>query len=222
MGVDEDQGINGEIELQHHFGYIIPLQGTLRRIVRNPSFLTHVAHLHNSQDGILRDDCDGYITRNHPLFQAFPDSLRIRFYYDDVDVADAVGSHTCNIGAFYFTLQNLPPKFRSKLDNIFIVAIANRDAIKKFGVELLLADFRLQMNEFAQGIPIQLTPNHEHVFFAFLVGLFGDNPALNFLLGFKESVGPAFRGCRECFGTINERQFLVCILPFLPCQKQIY
>ena len=110
---------------------------------------------------------------------------------------------------FYFTLQNVPQKYRAKLDNIFIVGLARKEDIREFGVETLLDNFLATMHQLAVGIPIQLTPNLNFSFFGFLVGLLADTPASHYILGFKEGVGGAFRACRDCFGTIIDRQFLV-------------
>jgi hypothetical protein len=79
-------------------GYCIPMQDTLTRIVKNPQFLWHICNPNASQDGILRDDIDGSNTRNHPMFLAAPDALRIRLYYDDVTLTDPIGSYKCNLG----------------------------------------------------------------------------------------------------------------------------
>jgi len=95
------------------------------------------------------------------------------------------------------------------VDNIFLVAVAKTEHIRLFGVEDLLDNFLTTLDTLAVGLPIQITPAFPHMFFGFLVGLLGDTPATHWMLGFKESVGPAFRGCRDCFATDIERQFLV-------------
>jgi len=87
---------------QHKFiqgyGYRKNFLSSLRRQLRNPNVLYHVANPHSSTDGILRDDCDGTNTRNHPFVHLYPDALRIRLYYDDVELTEAIGSYKRKVG----------------------------------------------------------------------------------------------------------------------------
>ena len=98
MGNRIAQNFHGVLQATPCYGYCIPMEATLTRIVTNPAFLSHICHPNVSNDGILRDDIDGSNTRNHPVFQLAPDALRIRLYYDDVTVTDSVGSYQCNLG----------------------------------------------------------------------------------------------------------------------------
>lgn len=98
MGNIPFQNAAGAIIQDPCFGYVIPFEHTLKRIVQNPSFLRFVANPVVSGDGILRDDCDGLNTRMHPLFLAAPDSLRFRLYYDDVELTDGLSSYNRKIG----------------------------------------------------------------------------------------------------------------------------
>ena len=43
-------------------------------------------------DGLLGDYCDGTDFQNHELFVEHPKSLQINIYYDDVEVANPLGS----------------------------------------------------------------------------------------------------------------------------------
>ena len=88
--------------------------------------------------------------------------------------------------------------------------MARKEDIGQFGVELLLHDFVTTLHDLSHGVQLEITPHFHHLFFALLIGLLADTPASHYLLGFKEGVGNAFRGCRECFGTDVERQFLGC------------
>ena len=88
-------GVHIEEEVR---GYCKPLLSSLTRQLRNPHILNHVANPSFSMDGILRDDGDGTNTREHPIFQLYPDCLRIRLYYDDVQVTNGLGSYQTKIG----------------------------------------------------------------------------------------------------------------------------
>jgi len=80
------------------FGYAKNFISSLTRLLRNPHILTHVANPNISGDGILRDDGDGSNTLEHPIFILYPDALRIRLYYDDVEVTDSLGSYHRKLG----------------------------------------------------------------------------------------------------------------------------
>ena len=86
------------------------------------------------------------------------------------------------------------------MDTINLLAIADESDIGDFGVEALLEDFLQTLNQLAIGIEVDLTPNHAHIFRGILIGILGDIPAVNYLIGMKEGVGPALRICRHCFG----------------------
>ena len=85
-------------QMEERFGYYTPFLSTLERLLKNPHILTHVANPALSGDGILRDDGDGSNTLEHPLFQLYPDALRIRLYFDDLEVTNPIGSYTRKIG----------------------------------------------------------------------------------------------------------------------------
>lgn len=45
-------------------------------------------------DGIIADFCDGDVCANHPLFSSDPKAIQIFLYYDNVAVANPLGSKT--------------------------------------------------------------------------------------------------------------------------------
>ena len=90
--------VNGAHVAVPAFGHRKPLLSSLTRQLRNPNVLTHIANPSFSLDGILRDDGDGSNTRQHPLVNLYPDTLRIRLYYDDLQLADAIGSYSRKVG----------------------------------------------------------------------------------------------------------------------------
>ena len=46
-----------------------------------------------------------------------------------------------HIGIFSFVLGNLPPKFRSRLSSIHLVAIVNRNVLSQYGMDSVLRPF---------------------------------------------------------------------------------
>ena len=46
----------------------------------------------SSDEGIYHDFCDGSSVRSHPLFSKNPETIILAFYYDELEVANPLGS----------------------------------------------------------------------------------------------------------------------------------
>ena len=47
---------------------------------------------HISEDGVFRDYCDGSFVRSHPMFQSSHETLLLSLYFDELEVANPLGS----------------------------------------------------------------------------------------------------------------------------------
>lgn len=47
---------------------------------------------HCAPPGVLRDFCDGEFVRNHPLAEQNPEALLLALYFDDLEIANPLGS----------------------------------------------------------------------------------------------------------------------------------
>lgn len=47
---------------------------------------------HFSTDFTFRDYCDGSYIQNHPMFKDNPEMLQLSFYFDELEVANPLGS----------------------------------------------------------------------------------------------------------------------------------
>lgn len=54
--------------------------------------MEHVRAGHASKDGAYRDFCDGSFVQNHPMFKENREVLLLSFYFDEVEVANPLGS----------------------------------------------------------------------------------------------------------------------------------
>lgn len=72
-----------------------------------------------------------------------PQALQLQIYYDDVEVCNPLGSKTKihEVGVFYFSILNIPPKFNSLLTNIHLLAICHSQDVKKYGFSAILKPF---------------------------------------------------------------------------------
>ncbi|XP_043470938.1 uncharacterized protein LOC122504105 [Leptopilina heterotoma] len=86
---------------------------------------------------------NGTYYRENEVFRQMENPLAVILYYDDVGIANPLGSHstTQKLGMFYWTLANIDPKLRSSQNSIFLLAIVKAKLIKKFGLEKLLKPF---------------------------------------------------------------------------------
>ena len=130
-------------------------------------------------------------------------------FYDGVEVANPLGTKTKkhNISLFYCMLGNIHPSKRSVYQAIFLVAICKTKHLKKHGVRSMLQPFihDLQVLNSADGCSVEIDGTTMN-FRAVLVAFCGDTPASNYIGGFKEGVGGAYRGCRECIATKPEME----------------
>jgi len=76
---------------------------------------------------------DGRYCKTHAIF-GNDSNIRILSYFDDVEVVNPIGVHTKKnkLSLFYWTLLNIPPKYRSKLSCIQLLAVAKERDCKQF------------------------------------------------------------------------------------------
>ena len=56
------------------------------------SFISKVLQGHNRCDKLIKDFCDGFIYKGHPLFSIESTAFQIFVYYDDVELCNPLGS----------------------------------------------------------------------------------------------------------------------------------
>lgn len=85
---------------------------------------------HACVEGVFKGFCCGKVFSKNQLFQS--DSLAVRLHTsnDDFEVSNPLGSKTHKLSTFYFTIENIPPQFRSKSDNIFLFCLCYSDDLK--------------------------------------------------------------------------------------------
>lgn len=85
---------------------------------------------------VMEDFSDCTFASIPPLF-AIESSLKILLYYD-VNVANPLTNKMRRIGFFYYQLENICNKYRSKLKSINLFATCNVHYIKKYGMDKIL------------------------------------------------------------------------------------
>lgn len=78
---------------------------------------------HICQEGVFKRFCCGEVFRKSDFFKSNPMAIQIKLFVDDVEPCNALkskaGKH--KISAFYLQINNLPQKFLSKVNSIYLV-----------------------------------------------------------------------------------------------------
>jgi hypothetical protein len=192
---------NGVISEVLRRGYIIPFEKNLRNLLSMPEVWHCVQNPHFSSDEFMYDICDGDYVQHHELFTRNNQALQIILNFDDLEIVNPLGSHVKKhkVSMFYFTIANVKPQFRSRLNAIQLLAVARTvDARRDGAINILLQDFIRTLNRLSNGgIPMMLHGSEEVIEGA-LVIIPADTLAANWLGGFKEGVSFALKNCRHC------------------------
>ena len=143
---------------------------------------------------------DGTSYFNHEFFKAHPNALRVKLYFDEVEVCDATGSKAGKqkLGMFYFQLENVSPQYNSKLNFINLIAIVKNSNIKKYGMNRILQPIVEELKKLQMGFDTPLGR-----IYGALNSVTGDNLGAHMVCGFKEDF-LAHRPCRQCNANLNE------------------
>lgn len=188
--------------MKPHVGYYIPLEKQLAALLRMPEVAFYVKNSHNSKDRLIRDVCDAPYVKQHPLNTQPNSWLQLSMSYDDLEIVNPLrSSRVHKVSVLYFNLLNIPPRFRSKLHCIFLIAVARVKSVQKYGFGVLLRDFTETIAKLReQGINFSIDSRVERIF-GDLIFATCDNPAAALLGGFKQSPAWAHKGCRKCNAT---------------------
>lgn len=189
--------------------HVVPIAGTLKSLFLNPNFkgkfIEHNNNRHKCIDGVFEDYCCGNVCRSDGFFQR-KNTVVIQFGVDEFDVCCGLKTKATKhkIFAIYFKIRNMPIKYSSKLDNIYLVALCKSANFKQTGCgeEDVFGEVARELESLeAEGLVVA---NDFHI----KVGLFdvcGDNLGLNISYGFAASFNAEYY-CRLCSCTKDEAQ----------------
>lgn len=187
--------------VQTTFQYV-PISDTLRTLFKNPDFEKMYLQYndyekHVCKDSIYQDFCCSSNSKKFEIFQ-IKNTLQVQLGIDDFEPCNALktkaGKHKmCGV---YFHLRNIPENYRSKLSNIFLVALVKTEDVK--GTEKLYEEvFKLIVDDLknleTNGIQISSGINLKGA----LVNISCDNLGANSVFGFAESFNCHYY-CRMC------------------------
>jgi hypothetical protein len=196
-------GSNVAIDRVVNKGHFVPFLESLKQYISirqvHDCVMESFAQLNATHSRTIFDIWDGEYAKTNSVFCSRSGRvLGIQIYFYEVEVANPLGSKKSKykVGVFYWTLMNFPPKYRSSLRSINLLAIANAKLIKKHGVDHLLSPFIQDMATLQNGVVLKVKGTEE-TWHGIILNFVGDMPASNFIAHFKES-GTAFSPCRIC------------------------
>nr|XP_012218876.1 PREDICTED: uncharacterized protein LOC105670111 [Linepithema humile] len=178
----------------------IPIIDSLKLVLSNEDVRQAILSERKSiDDNILASFLDGQHATIHPFLLQHKHALRIQLYYDELEIVNPLGSKTGvhKLGAFYYTIQNLPPHINSELSSIHVLLLCCDSDVKKYGFKKILAPFLqdLVKLEGDKGIPIEIGP-HQFILRGFLAAFVGDGLSVHDVYNL---LGPsANKFCRMC------------------------
>ena len=183
-------------------GYYVPLESLLQLLCRQDQVWACMSKKigTNKQGSLMRDFEDGEIVKNHPIPADGDIFLQFALYYDDLELQNPLRSNKKHkLAMFYMSILNIPPVYRSRLQNIFAVAIAPVHKVKKHGFLLVLQDFLDTMRKLrCEGI---FVTGRNTLVRGDLIAVLCDTPAAAAIGGFKESSSFSHHFCRSCMAS---------------------
>lgn len=181
--------------------YYVPISETIKSLNHDASFenlLTFIGSRH-PLESCVENFSDGTVYQSHPLTKRGC-CLPLVLYYDDLELCNPLGSYTKvhKLAMFYFTLTDIPMKYRSRLQSIFLLGIAYSADIKTFGIDKILEPFWDEMRQLSTTGLSLVVGGEIRNFHCCLAFICADTLAAHQLTGFKEGVGFSYRKCRHC------------------------
>lgn len=185
---------------------IVPITKTLTALFKNEEFRAAYfeGNSEKSIEGEYKSFRDGEIFKSNILFSSNPDSIQIHLATDDAELcAPLLSRGGVHKGTFvYIIVENVPKRFVSKLNNIYLVCLCNTDDLKTKQTdfnniwEVIVRDLEYLENvgiEIGDGVRLKGTISQ----------LSFDNLGGQISLGLAEGFNTAFY-CRICECGIEE------------------
>jgi hypothetical protein len=121
--------------------YYVPILESIQALLSHPLVYDQVlSGPHSSESSVMHDICDGSLFVNHPLFKAHPNALQIIVYYDEFTAVNPMAptSRKHKLGAIYFSLGNIDPALRSRLEAVHLVCLFPYTMLDVYSIDEIL------------------------------------------------------------------------------------
>ena len=187
--------------------FYMPLIASLKQLLSKEGVLETLDFSYNIDDEFICDFSNGTSFKNHALFEKHQESLFLSLYYDDLEVANPIGSHSEHISLFYYSINNLPVRYRTKLCNIRLLAVTERKNIDRYGIGNILKNFVDDVKILEkEGFTLSIDDGDINQLFGTCFNVLGDTLASHLAGGFNQGVGVSFSKCRICHCEFDEMQ----------------
>lgn len=194
------------------FQYVSILD-TLKTIFSCPKFCDMYFNHNEALQNIQQNDRDvqytsfnsGSAYKNSALFKVHPTSIQIQIAADDFPITNPLQSKASvhSVCAVYFRILNLPRKFGSKLNNIYLVCLCNSNDLKSKRTDVNNLWYPIA-NEILVLETVGIQANGKSIRGTLCQSVF-DNLGANVGLGFAASFNSSYY-CRTCTSTKEECQ----------------
>ena len=179
----------------------VSIISTLKILLKHEDVLASILHQNNQEkDDRLRTYRDGKVFHRNRLLSSKQNSLQLILCHDDFETVNPLGNKVVKykVSAFYFVLENILAKYRSRLNNINLLLLAPSALVQKYGYKEMLKpvlDDILTLEN--TGIEIKLD-GQEHTFLLTVSMVVADNLAAHALGRFYCTFSTVARFCQFC------------------------
>lgn len=163
---------------------------------------------HQCIPGVYKYFCCGEVYQSSEFFRSNPNAIQLQLAIDDVEICDPLGSKSNlhKVCAVYFVIRNIPPRFNSKLKNIFLVCVCNAEDLKTKKTDINnIWEIVVDEIKFLEKNGIML--DNGHVLKGTLVSYAADNLGAHIALCLAESFR-AIYFCRTCTVSRDESEMI--------------
>lgn len=193
-----------------------------REDFRQEYFMHNESNQESCEKEVYTSFCSGKVFKSNELFRHYPDSLQIVIATDDFEVCNALGSKATlhKLCPIYFAINNIPIKFKSKLDTIHVASLCYTDDLKTKYTDFndVWRPIVKDISRFEEGIDI----GDGRIIRGTVVIFSSDNLGANTALGLVPNFSKAYFFCRFCLCSRDEIKFLSKEIPEKRRNKQEY
>lgn len=175
--------------------HYVSILESLAAFVQHPSVKRQLLNpILPNEANVLCDYIDGSIFKTTPFFQDSK-NLKIFLYQDSFETVNPLGSakKTHKILAVYYTIGNIYPYFRSKIDPMQLVLLCKQTDFELFGHEKVFRPLVRDLKKLEKGIA------GPEILRGSVFAIIGDNLGSHCIGGFMENFSSSHYHCRYCF-----------------------
>lgn len=212
--IDTDSDLPNHKLIQTTFQFVPP-SDTLGKLFANTDFKAMFLEYNDQRhdgvcvDGVYKDFCCGNVSKSSEFFRS-NDTIVLQFGYDEFDVCCGLKSKATihKVFAIYFRIRNMPKKFASRLNNIFLVALCNSSNFKETGCsdDNIITEIVRDLKQL-EDTGVDIGDNKRSKVAVFDAP--GDNLGINVLFGFAGGFNATYF-CRLCRSSKADTQLMTC------------